>query len=214
MSLSAAIIDALVASGVTRDQLAAAVKADISDREAEAAARLEDKRAKDRERQKRHRLSRRVTVTACDERDVGFNERDNLTSREEIPQEAKASLPQGAKAKRGAVPWPCPDGVEPSHWRDFLANRKRKRCVQSQTALDGVLDDIRQIADDEWPPGRLVRHAAAKGWASINDPREQQHGRPTNGLGRHQSDGLSPTTRAAVAVFGPPDAGHQRRVPQ
>lgn len=126
-------------------------------------------------RQARYREKKRngVTVTA-----LSPNDNSILNPEEELPQEAKASLPQGAKTKRSVVPWPCPQGVDPRHWADLMANRKRKRCAQTQTALDGLLADIVQIADDEWPPGRLVQYAAAKGWASINDPRKPVHGNP------------------------------------
>jgi hypothetical protein len=160
-------------------------------RDPTAAARM----ARMRER-KRNGVTRNVTPNN------GSNDKDILTSKEELPQEAKASLPQGAKIKRDAVSWPCPAGVNPGHWRDFLAARKRKRCVQSQTALDGVLADIDRIADDEWPPGRLVQHAAAKGWASINDPRK-----PLNGLGNERTDN-NPTGTALSRVIGAIEARH------
>lgn len=62
MGLSAAVIDALVMAGVTVEQLAAAMKAELS----EAGHRLDEKRAKDAERQRRSRLSRSVTVTPRD----------------------------------------------------------------------------------------------------------------------------------------------------
>lgn len=52
-------------------------------------------------------------------------------------------------------------------------------------------------------------------WANWIIEQDNRDGRRTNGMGGHQpSDGLSPTTRAAVAVFGPPGTGEQRRVPQ
>jgi hypothetical protein len=57
-----------------------------------------------------------------------------------------------------------------------MANRKRKRCAQTETAYEAMLADIAKFADDEWPPGRLVEYAAAKGWASINDPRKNPYG--------------------------------------
>jgi hypothetical protein len=63
MSLSVAVIDALVAAGATVEQLAAAVKADM----AEAEERLAQKRANDAERQRRSRASRGVTVTPRDD---------------------------------------------------------------------------------------------------------------------------------------------------
>ena len=69
MSLSAEVIDALVAAGCTVEQLAAAVKADLAAEEQRALV----KRAKDAARQRKSRAnrseSRDVTVTPCDERD-------------------------------------------------------------------------------------------------------------------------------------------------
>ena len=64
MSLSAAIIDAMIASGCTAEQLAAVIKADLAERDGQVA----EKRQKDAERQRRHRhaVSRDVTVTDGD----------------------------------------------------------------------------------------------------------------------------------------------------
>lgn len=66
MSLSPAVIDALVAAGCTVEQLAAAMKASLAEHEHRAA----EKRTKDAERQRKHRqrhaLSRDVTVTNGD----------------------------------------------------------------------------------------------------------------------------------------------------
>lgn len=180
MSLSVAVIDALLATGATREQIAAAVKADIAVREAEEAEKLEVKRAKARERQQQKRerdrnaMSRNVTVTARDKRDASPNERDNLTPTQGLPQDADASLPQGAKR----TIWVCPPGVNPDHWRDFLKNRRTKHLTNSETAYRGQLRELEKLADDEWPPGRLVEYAAAKGWASINDPRNDYGKRP------------------------------------
>lgn len=84
---------------------------------------------------------------------------------------------------------------------------------------------------DQWPPGSLPDEIAAfKRWAANAEDKNgkgrkldwhkalwnwlgRQHDercRRTNGMGRNQSsdDGLSPTTRAALAVFGPPSTGH------
>lgn len=90
MSLSPAVIDALVASGATVEQLAAAVKADM----AEAQARLMEKRERDAERQRKHR-SRKVTVTPRDKGDPSPND----IYSNPLPE------PNGAKA-------PCPPLVD------------------------------------------------------------------------------------------------------
>lgn len=72
MSLTTAMLDALVATGCTAEQIAAVVKADLAEQE----ARTVERRRKDAERQQKsranrkgHKVSRDVTVTPCDERD-------------------------------------------------------------------------------------------------------------------------------------------------
>jgi hypothetical protein len=71
--------------------------------------------------------------------------------------------------------FPKPDFATPEVWRDFLANRKRKRLSNTATAHKALLDDIARLASDEWPPGRLLEYATGKGWGAIYDPRDQEH---------------------------------------
>jgi hypothetical protein len=180
MRAAQSVMADLAVSGLTAEQLALVIE--LSATVAAEARPVEDKsaqrrRAKDRAYQAdKRRQNRQISADSDDA--VGSNERDILTSREDLPQEPNGSLPQGAKRTKSAVRWSCPLGVQPGHWSDFLANRSRKRCAQTQTAYDAVLADIAKFADDEWPPGRLVEHAAAKGWASINDPRSDYGKRP------------------------------------
>jgi len=156
MSLNAATIEVLLAKGLTAADLL------------EVARALEKKRDNtNAERQARHRAKRKGNgrysngVTPPNDIDI-------LTPHE--VSEAKASSPR---------PWACPEGVDPGHWADFRRNRKTKRCTDSETAYRAQLRELERLADDEWPPGRLVQFAAERGWASINDPRkpryDQQH---------------------------------------
>jgi hypothetical protein len=92
MSLSAAVIDALVATGVTVEQLAAAMKAEL----AEAEKRKTEKRAKDAARQRKSRASRGVTVTPSDSRDRFPNEVSSNPS-EDVEDTGEAS-PHSARA--------------------------------------------------------------------------------------------------------------------
>lgn len=104
----------------------------------------------------------------------------------EAPREARARQAQGTEQIRekgnidkgeGAPAqklWSCPIGVQAPHWRDFLANRKRKNLTNSETAYLGQLRLLERFASDEWPPGRLVEKAAEKGWATIVDPAEYE----------------------------------------
>lgn len=79
-----------------------------------------------------------------------------------------------SESSRNRTPYPCPEGVDPAHWRDFLANRKPKKLTE--TAYRGIIRDLETHSDAEWPPGRLVQHAAEKGWFGIHDPRKNQNG--------------------------------------
>lgn len=113
---------------------------------------------------------------------------------------------------RRATVWPCPEGVDPLHWSDFLANRKRKKLTNSVTAHEGVLADLAEKADDDWPPGRLVKLAAAKGWGSINYPSDGPNNDRRNGThtlaGNRagSASGLGRVVDAAHAFIA--DGGH------
>lgn len=123
---------------------------------------------------------------------------DTEQVREEVKKgsEAKASSPSA---------WACPHGVDPQHWRDFRKNRRTKRLTDSETAYRGQLKALDQIADDEWPPGRLVQYAAEKGWGSFHDPRTSMNGNDNGRLPQHSLRGNRPDPaldlyRAAVAA--------------
>lgn len=200
-------IRAMIELGLTDEQkllLLAAIEKDAT-----------PSRSKNAERQRRFRERwKESDVTPLrNERDVT----DNVTASpiEEtsfpLPSEPNGSS-EGidARAKK-PNPFPKPDWAPQQAWTDFLANRRRKGRTNTPSAHKRFLDDIARLSDDEWPPGRLLEHAAAEGWAGIYDPRERRNGRSgTHPVGRHQSpDGLSTTARAAVQAF--PDtfgAGH------
>lgn len=80
---------------------------------------------------------------------------------------------EGVNARARQAAFPKPEWADPQHWTDFLANRRRKGRTNSPTAYKRFTDDIARLSDDEWPPGRLLEHAAAEGWAGIYDPREK-----------------------------------------
>lgn len=112
MSLSAAIIDALITSGATREQLAAAVKADIAEREAAELARLEAQKEGNRDRQRRkrerdsHAMSRDVTEVTRDARDTPSpNERDILTPTREEKPSPKGEVKRADRGLRIPMDW-------------------------------------------------------------------------------------------------------------
>lgn len=184
MSLTAAVIDALVAAGATVEQLAAVVKADVAEREAAEAARLETKRSGNAERQARYRERHRNDsnalhdVTEC----YAVTPPPSLDKSPQTPKINPTPHVHGEGAPEREAPakaWACPEGVNPEHWRDFRANRRRKSLATTPTAYDHQLELLAKFASDEWPPGRLVQRAAEKGWGTIVDPSEYET--PRNG---------------------------------
>lgn len=94
---------------------------------------------------------------------------DTEQRREEGKKE-EDTLPSGsdrAPAVRKADPFPRPDWADPAVWADFMTNRKRKRASNTPTAHKAFLADIARHTDADWPPGRLLEVATAKGHAAI-----------------------------------------------
>jgi hypothetical protein len=185
--LDPAVLDALVQAGASAEMIVAAVKADIAKDE----ARRESKRANNAERQQRFRAKRKSRKGNARNalRDVTPPNDNTLTP---------GVTPNGETPSGGAAEdFPKPDWCEEDQtWADFLKNRKRKRQPNTPTAYKGFLDDIARIADDEWPPGRLLRHAAAKGWGGIYDPRNT--GKPKNDQSPCNDEPHNPYVRAVI----------------
>lgn len=168
MNLNSAALKVMAAKGLTLDDVAEIVAANEQTRDPTAAERMRNMRA----RRKGEKVTRNVTpVTPND---------NTLTP----GSEAKASSPFSK----------CPDGVNPQHWTDFLKIRKRKGCVDSDTAYAAVIRDLENFSDDDWPPGRLVQRSAENNWAKIVNPRVSKYDRPVP-----QQCGK---TTAAIAALG------------
>lgn len=164
MSLNAATIEFLLGKGLTGEDLLEVARRSEARRDPTAA-----------ERMARHR--ERKAATRNDTRNASPYE-DTSTP---LSSETQVSS-DGERAGARENPFPRPDWADRGHWRDFMANRKRRRMTNSPTAYSQFLGDVERLADDEWPPGRLLELAAGKGWGSINKPDEYRNGR-TNGIG-------------------------------
>lgn len=147
---------------------------------------IEKRRAVDRDRQtrRRHATSRDITLDSVTTRDI--TDEPSPSPPPLLPPQTPPITPpplphpeefNASTRKARASAWPCPEGVDPQHWADVMANRKSKRLANTPTALAGILRDIEKFADEEWPPGRIVEHAAERGWGAIFDPRPQNGNR-------------------------------------
>jgi hypothetical protein len=204
VSLSSAVLDALIETGATREQLAAVMRADIAEREAEEAAKLEAKRIGNRTRQQRKRErdnnaeSRVTAVTPRDVRDTPPDVSPKDINQTPSSPPVEVSEPSGSSPQ--PRPWALPVGVNLQVWTDLLTNRKRKRLPNTPTAWKGFLDDLTRVsAQTGIPPPKLIEMCAAKGWGAIYDPttEDQRHGRATN-----QQPGIGRTEQAARAALG------------
>lgn len=197
MSLSSAVLDALIASGCTREQLAAAMRADIAEREAAEQAKLEAKREGNRNRQKRKRdndrnaKSRVTGVTERDTRDAPpCGSPKDIYQTPSLPP-AQVSEPNGSSPE--PRPWALPAGVSLRVWEDFKSNRKRKKLGNTDTAWKAFSDDLKRVsAQTGIPPPKLIEQCTAKGWGAIYDPRDQ----------RNERTDRDPTTVALERLIG------------
>lgn len=119
---------------------------------------------------------------------------DTEQEREEYKKEETLSNERVARAPvRDA--FPRPDWASAQVWSDFLANRRKKRLSNTPTAHKALLRDIARMADDAWPPGRLLEAATAKGWGaiypSIKDTADAQSSRTQGNHGRPSGHGTT-----------------------
>ena len=102
--------------------------------------------------------------------------------------EDKSSSVVSIAHARKADPFPRPEFAEPQVWSDFLANRKGKRMKNTATAYQAFIRSIATEQDENWPPGRLLEHATAKGWGSIHNPDRQDNSHGNHRQGSSQRD--------------------------
>lgn len=111
------------------------------------------------------------------------------------PKPSDVDIARASKAD----PFPKPTWIDTQVWDDFLKNRQRKKLPNTLTAYKGFIEDIYRHADDDWPPGRVLTHAAMKGWGGIYDPRQSEtNGKPNKNIRTSSAggDGRSSLARA------------------
>jgi len=148
MVVSADVLDAMVASGCTAEQIAAVVKADLA---AQERAR-DEKRAKDRDRQRRsranrHAMSHDVTVTDCD------NDGHGVTPRPPCPP----SFPPDPLTTPLNPPTPDSRSIDAAFARFWQAYPKREGSNPKQPAREKFGRAVRKGAD----PDAIVAGAEA-----------------------------------------------------
>jgi hypothetical protein len=193
------MIDALLAAGGTAEQLAALMKASMADDE----ARREAKRANNAERQRRFR-ERHKDENNADNALGDVTECDSVTTpalslspNENNSNPHTHTHPENTPRARKADDFPCPVWCEPEVWADLKRNRRTKKLTNTVTAYRQFVADVEAMADDAWPPGKLVKAIVAKGWGGAHDPRDDR--KPGNGNGLRDSIAARPDKRSGLA---------------
>jgi hypothetical protein len=218
MSLIATAVKHLLAAGVSGDDLVRA----IAEMEASAPsgkdAVAERRRQWDRERKRAERAREDAYLSGGNPPDPvdSVETADRAPALDKSPQTPKINptphVCVGGASARKAPAFPVPTGCDPDDWRDLLANRKSKRLPMTPAAYRKLIRDLGEQSDEEWPPGKVLRHAAEKGWAAIFDPRE----RPGSRNGQHRTSTIGPDEiqnvrlRAAVGLDAERDRGQSR----
>jgi len=178
--MNEALLQELFDAG-TPPMLVAKVAAELARADA-AREILEERRKNERERKAKSRDVTRQHVTERDDADTP--EPPLSRPPNEINSNPPTHTPEIyiSRARKGD-PFPRPDFADPQHWADLLENRKRKRLPNTASAHAKLMREIDRWTDDDWPPGRIIQHAAEKGWAGIYNPREDQDHRNGNRSG-------------------------------
>lgn len=200
--MNADAIEILLAKGLSGSDILEVARA------LESAAKPKSKAAI---RQARYRERKEVESATSDVTSDVTNPPNDIYSN---PPPSVTKVTSGVGVKRASRDeYPKPEWADEKVWDDFKTNRKRKGKPNTASAYKRFCNDIARLSDDEWPPGRLLEHAAAEGWAGIYDPREKSNGSQN---GHVRQSGFKPQYKpsAALALYqssfegDEPDSGH------
>jgi len=171
------IIEALVQAGATPEMILAAVKAYEYERE----IKEKSKREKDASRQRRHRLSRDVTVTngdSCDTPPNGFDSFNgfpctpSLTSLTSLSPH-KENPPKGGQKKVPQQETEIPDWMPLAEWEGFKEMRlkiKKPMTLRAERIAIGKLERFRANGHD---PTLILNQSILNDWQDLFEPRDK-----------------------------------------
>lgn len=157
MSLTASMIDAMVASGCSAEQMGAIMKAGIAEQEKARIERLEAQRVGNAERQQRFR----------DKRVTRHNRSNTLRSVtppiEEIIPPVSSDEETKPTAKRNGHP-AKPANVQDQTWLDFCAHRKKKGAQITENVIAGI---EREATAAGWTLDAAMIELVNRNWQSF-----------------------------------------------
>lgn len=171
---------------------------------AETMAIKTDRTAAERQARRRAKLkAEREASESADRddvtRDVTRDDPLPLPLSPQTPQ-TPTPAPEQTPARVRADKFPCPVWCEKTVWNDLKANRRTKRLTNTETAHRQFVAAIESMADDDWPPGKLVEAIAAKGWGGPHDPRENRKPGNDNRNQRNSNRNAADLVRERLAM--------------
>lgn len=150
--ITSEIIDAMVESGCTAEQLAAVVKASLAKQEEEIAkkregARLRKQKQRERESQKSndsHAMSRDVTVTK--------KQKEKRTKKEKIKNNIY-----------------IPPYIPPELWEQYKLHRVQKKSKLTPIAEQRALAKLERMKDQGQDPAKVIEQSLENGWVGLFD---------------------------------------------
>lgn len=194
MSLTAAMIDALVASGATAEMLAAVMKASLAEQD----DKLAQKRANDAKRQRAHRernaVSRDVTVTGCDKRDDTPPPLSSPPLSPQTPNNPPPIIPPTPVILRGADAFDQFWSAYPRRTGKEAARKAWAVVAKRGVTPDRIMAGLHRFAEHPPDDPQFIPHPAT--WLNQgrydDEPMEARNG---NGMGRDQRTGAGAAYR-------------------
>lgn len=203
MSIIATAVRHLMAAGVTGEALVQAI-ADMEESQPKDAA-AERRRAWDRERKRSAKAAKSggIPVESAESAEKVETDPLSLPPNENNSNPPAHSHPEHESRAREGNPFPRPAWCADQLWRDLRSNRKAKHLACTPTAHAKLLRDIEKYTDDDWPPGRVLEAAVARGWAAVpSDPRDDRKPRNERPANQHFSGNSTLQELAERSIAG------------
>lgn len=168
---------------------------------------IEQKRAVERDRKRRQRERDNHGTVTGQSQDSPVPPPLSRPPNENNSNPPTHTPPDVTTRARKADPFPKPEWCSEQIWNDLKANRKAKRLPNTASAHAKLIRDLTAMADDDWPPGRLLEAIVARGWAAAYDPRDSRNDRPPNFSRTAKPDPLLAMHAAARAAREAEDTG-------
>lgn len=194
MSAIAVALKHMLAAGMPHDAIVSAVA------EMEAGIAVDEvaerRRAYDRERKRKAKPE----STGIPPESAEYAEPTLSRPPNEINSNPPTHTQGNITPRETANPFPRPEGVDPSLWADFRANRKAKKLTNTASAYSKFERDLAaECARTGWPPGDVLRACVERGWGGIYKITEQSNGQSKS---NHRGGSTRDAAQLALARMG------------